>query len=82
MACGTNFYSQCVPSNTVHLGFSSTSMHWLSKKPCDITGAIHHTMITNQQEKEKYAKQAEEDWEQILLQRAEELASGRFQYNF
>jgi len=54
LACGTNFYSQCVPSNTVHLnfGFSSTSMHWLSKKPCDITGAIHHTMITNQQEKQ------------------------------
>ncbi|XP_028515288.1 caffeine synthase 1 [Exaiptasia diaphana] len=76
MACGTNFYSQCVPSNTVHLVFSASSAHWLRKKPCDITGALHQSMMTDQKEKEMFAKQAEKDWELFLLNRAEELVPG------
>ena len=75
-ACGTNFYDQCVPCNTVHLGFSATSMHWLREKPCDITGALHHTMATDPEEKKKFSQQAEKDWELILLQRAKELVPG------
>lgn len=77
MACGTNFYSQCVPRNSVHLGFSSICMHWLKEKPCDISGAIFHTMITDQEEKEKFAKPAVKDWELFLLKRAEELVPGQ-----
>ena len=78
MACGTNFYSQCVPSNTVHLGFSASSAHWLSKKPCDITETLHHSMIVDQnEEKQKFSEQAEKDWELFLLNRAEEMAPGK-----
>ena len=36
-ACGTSFHKQCFPSNSVHLGVSFTAMHWLNKKPCNIT---------------------------------------------
>ena len=31
-AVGTSFYSQCVPSNSVHLGFSASAFHWLSER--------------------------------------------------
>ncbi|XP_031555181.1 probable S-adenosylmethionine-dependent methyltransferase At5g38780 isoform X2 [Actinia tenebrosa] len=75
-ASGTDFYSQCFPKNTVTLGFSATAMHWLRKKPCSITGALHHTMITIPEEGEKFREQAAKDWEQVLLKRADELMPG------
>jgi hypothetical protein len=76
MASGTNFYSQCFPSASVTLGFSGTAMHWLRDKPCDITGALSHNWTTVPEEKEKFRKQAEKDWELILLHRAAELMPG------
>lgn len=75
--CGTNFYSQCLPPQSVNLGFSATAMHWLRDKPCSVTGALHHTMITVPEEAEKFQKQAAKDWETILLARAKELAPGK-----
>ncbi|XP_028515294.1 probable caffeine synthase 2 isoform X2 [Exaiptasia diaphana] len=78
MACGTNFYSQCLPRNSVHFGFSATSVHWLREKPCDITGALHHSMMTDPREKEMFSKQGEKDWELFLMNRAEELAPGGY----
>lgn len=29
--CGTSFYEQCMPTGSLHLGFSATAMHWLRK---------------------------------------------------
>ena len=31
-ACGTSFYEQCLPDQSVHLGLCFTSAHWLSQK--------------------------------------------------
>ena len=78
--CGTSFYSQCLPPQSINLLFSSTAMHWLRDKPCDVTGALHHTMITVPEEAEKFRNQAAKDWETILLARAKELAPGKFKY--
>ena len=80
-ACGTSFYEQCFPRGTVSLGFSATALHWLQRKPCDITGALHHTMITVPEERKKFEEQAEKDWETILLRRAEELVPGKMELN-
>jgi len=74
--CGTSFYSQCLPPQSVNLGFSATAMHWLRDKPCSVTGALHHTMITIPEEAEKFQNQAAKDWETILLARAKEMAPG------
>lgn len=52
------------------------AFHWLSRKPCDITGALHQPMITVKDEAEKFEEQAAKDWETILLARAKELAPG------
>lgn len=49
-------------------------MHWLREKPCNVTGALHHTMITLPEEAEKFRNQAAKDWETLLLARAKELA--------
>ena len=77
-ACGTNFYNQCLPPQSVNLIFSSTAMHWLRDKPCDVSGALHHTMITVPEEEEKFKNQAAKDWETLLLARAKELAPGKY----
>lgn len=52
-------------------------MHWLREKPCDVTGALHHTMITIPEEAERFRIQAAKDWETLLLARAKEMASGK-----
>ena len=77
MACGTNFYQQCVPGNTVHLGLAATCAHWLRQKPCDIKNHLINAEINDKEEKEMFSKQAEKDWELFLLNRAEELAPGK-----
>lgn len=53
-------------------------MHWLREKPCDVTGALHHTMITVPEEAERFRIQAAKDWETLLLARAKEMASGKY----
>ena len=68
--CGTSFYSQCLPPQSINLIFSATAMHWLREKPCDVTGALHHTMITVPEEAERFRIQAAKDWETLLLARA------------
>ena len=60
----------------MHFGFSSTSMHWLQKKPCNITNGLHHTQITLGHEHLKFKEQAADDWQHLLLQRAKELKTG------
>ncbi|MCL1127236.1 FAD-dependent oxidoreductase [Shewanella surugensis] len=77
-ASGTSFYCQCLPSNTLHFGFSSTAMHWLSKKPAPLPGHIlHHTQLTTHTStSDAFANQAAQDWEKILVMRAKELCSG------
>ncbi|XP_035673955.1 jasmonate O-methyltransferase-like isoform X1 [Branchiostoma floridae] len=75
-ACGTSFYDQCLPNAFVNFGFSSTAMHWLSRGPCPLPDAVFHMVSSCGEAKEAFAKQAAQDWELILLQRARELAPG------
>ena len=74
--CGTNFYSQCLPPQTVNLAFSAIAMHWLREKPCNVKGAFDHYLVEDPETEEKLKKQAAEDWELLLLLRAKELVPG------
>lgn len=72
---GSSFYSPILPRQSLQLGFSATAMHWLSKKPCDITDHVH--MVGAQdQDRRAFARQARDDWQTILLHRARELSPG------
>ncbi|MGB5708880.1 MAG: hypothetical protein WBM41_18890 [Arenicellales bacterium] len=72
---GSSFYLQAVPDNTLDLVFSATAMHWLSKKPCNITDHVHMVGASGE-DLERFTTQAREDWETILMCRARELKSG------
>jgi hypothetical protein len=74
-ASGSSFYRQMVPDNSLDLGFSSTAMHWLSHKPCDITNHVQ-AVGANGDELAAFQRQAEADWCTILEQRARELRPG------
>eukprot|EP01098_Paradermamoeba_levis_P016214 TRINITY_DN8627_c0_g1_i1.p1 TRINITY_DN8627_c0_g1~~TRINITY_DN8627_c0_g1_i1.p1 ORF type:complete len:425 (-),score=150.83 TRINITY_DN8627_c0_g1_i1:95-1288(-) len=77
-ASGTSFYDKCTPPNFVDLAFSSTAMHWLSHRPCNLSSCVHSTSAQGE-EKKKFAEQARADWQRILENRVSELKSnGRF----
>jgi len=75
LASATSFYRQILPAGMLHLGFSASAMHWLSHKPCDITGHVHAVGASGT-ELAAFADQGRRDWETILLQRARELVPG------
>jgi hypothetical protein len=75
MASATSFYDQILPAGTLDLGFSATAMHWLSRKPCDLSNHVH-PVGASETELAVFAAQGQRDWETILLRRAEELAPG------
>lgn len=74
-AAGTSFYQQVLPPGCVHLGFSATAMHWLSRKPMDIADHVHAVGASGST-LDAFRKQGLADWETILLQRARELLVG------
>lgn len=74
-ASGTSFYSRIFPDASLHLGFSGTAMHWLSRLPATLADAVHAVLGTPA-ERVPFAAQAAADWETILLHRAAELAPG------
>lgn len=73
-ASGTSFYSAVVPPKTVHLGISSSALHWTSVHPV-IANHIYHCGATAE-EQAIYAAAAAEDWQKFLVQRAQELVDG------
>ena len=70
-----SFYNQILPDNSLNFGFSATAMHWLSRKPCDLSNHVHMVGATGD-ELVRFAKQGKRDWEKILLNRSKELVSG------
>ncbi len=72
---GSSFYSPILPKHSLHLGFSATAMHWLSKKPCDIKDHVH-MVGARDEDRGAFAQQASKDWQTILLNRARELTPG------
>ncbi|XP_023932155.1 uncharacterized protein LOC106180116 [Lingula anatina] len=77
LASGTNFYKPCLPPNYVDLAVSCIAMHWLSKRPCNLElDILGQGDKVSYEELDAYKRQAAEDWETILINRATELKIG------
>ena len=63
-------------SQTIDFGFSSTSIHWLSKKPCDLEDSVYYGGSSRNDDVRAFKEQAVADWKLFLLQRAAELKPG------
>jgi salicylate 1-O-methyltransferase len=75
-AVGRSFYSQIIPSNSVHLGWSSWAIQWLSKVPAPIPDHVHVAYSTDEAVRAAYAKQAAHDWHEFVAFRGRELCPG------
>ncbi len=75
LANGRSFYEQCLPTNSLSIGFSSGSLHYLSRKPCNI---INHCYIhfANENERKIFQKQSKFDFDLFIEHRSRELISG------
>ena len=75
-AVGRSFYSQIIPSNSVHLGWSSWAVQWLSKVPAPIPDHVHVAYSADEGVRTAYAKQAAHDWHEFVAFRGRELSPG------
>ncbi|KWX68022.1 SAM-dependent methyltransferase [Mycobacterium sp. NAZ190054] len=75
-AIGRSFYSQILPSNSVHLGWSSWAVHWLTRVPCDIEGHIQVNFCSDERVRAAFARQAAHDWHEFVAFRGRELSPG------
>jgi len=73
--CGTGFHQQLMASESLHLGFSATAMHYVSVKPLEIPKHVHAARA-DPTSNAAFAEQAALDWQNILLARAAELVPG------
>jgi hypothetical protein len=74
-ACGTSFHDQMLPAGTLDFGFSATAMHWLSRKPANISDHVHAVGASGDELK-AFQQQGADDWQRILLHRAAEMKPG------
>ncbi len=78
LASGKSFYEQILPSNTVQFGYTSTAIHWLSKKPCNLHNQCFVLSGQSTPEEIKMCKaQAAEDYKLFLQHRSNELKKGK-----
>jgi hypothetical protein len=74
-ASGTSFHQAIFPARSLHLGFSATASHYISRNPCNIANHVHMVGATGR-EREAYVEQGRVDWERMLLARTRELVQG------
>ena len=74
-ASATSFHRQIVPSGTLHLGHTATASHYITDVPCPIDEHVHMVGARGET-RAAYTAKGAADWENFLLMRAAELASG------
>ncbi|XP_067677150.1 uncharacterized protein [Haliotis asinina] len=74
-ACATNFYKQCVPSNTMNIILCFIALHWLSR-PVDVNGDVTSDLFLNAMSRDAAKKIAADDWKNFLQCRSRELMKG------
>ena len=73
---GRSFYEQCLPSNSLSIGYSSTALHWLSCKPGNLSGHCCSAFAKPGEERQAFEKQAYRDYNAFLQHRSAELHLG------
>ncbi len=75
-AIGRSFYSQIVPSNSVHLGWSAWALARLGRTPVPVTDHVVAAYSDDARVRAAYAKQAAHDWHEFVAFRGRELSPG------
>jgi hypothetical protein len=75
-AVGRSFYSQIIPSNSVHLGWSSWAIQWLRQVPAPVPDHVQVAYSADGSLRAAYARQAAHDWHEFVAFRGRELCPG------
>jgi hypothetical protein len=75
-AVGRSFFGQILPAASVHLGWSSWAVQWLSRVPAAIPDQVQVAFSRDAAARAVFAAQADADWRAFLAARAAELAPG------
>lgn len=72
---GRSFYRRLLPDEHVLVGWSSIAVHWLSRLPADLPGAVYCAFAEGSVA-DAFRDQARADWRSFLVARAAELRPG------
>jgi hypothetical protein len=75
-AVGKSFYEQILPASHVTLAWSSWAVQWLSRVPGPIPDQVQVACSRDPAARAAFARQAADDWQTFLIQRARELRPG------
>jgi len=75
-AIGRSYFEPLLPPGSVHLGWNSWTMHWLSRKVADAPDHIFASMSGAPTVRAAVADQSGEDWRRFLIARSRELREG------
>lgn len=73
LASGRSFCEQCLPNNSLSIGYSSSALSWLSGKPCNISDHCYADLSRNLKEREAFKHYAYLDYCRFLENRSREL---------
>ena len=75
-ASGISFYQSCLPRSSVAVGYSTNSIHWLNKKPCNVSDHCFVNCSRNMGDRKSFANQARDDYGYFLMHRSREIMRG------
>ncbi|MDR3659054.1 MAG: SAM-dependent methyltransferase [Mycobacterium sp.] len=75
-AVGRSYFSQILPADSVHLGWSAWAIHWLSRMPAELPDHIMVAYSADAQARAAWARQAAHDWHEFIAFRGRELSPG------
>lgn len=73
--CATSFHQNMVPPGSLNLGHSATASHYITEVPCTLQNHVHMVGATGA-ERDAFEAKGAVDWQNMLLNRAAELAQG------
>ena len=76
LAAGRSFYEEILPPESVALGWSSITTHWLSTRPVPVPGHFAAQNCTDTGIRRRFAEQAAIDWTGFVAARATEMTPG------
>ena len=75
-AVGRSYFEPVLPPESVHLGWSSNALHWLSRNPADTPDHGWAIFSSSDTVREAVERQLADDWSRFLLARSSEMRPG------
>ncbi len=75
-AIGRSYFEPLLPPGRVHLGWSSWTLHWMSRNPVDVPDHTLAIFSLSAKTREAVRVQLEDDWKRFLQARSSEMREG------